>query len=451
MQLTFQISIVVLFFALPYNVFAFTELWNSDMGAEIERLAQPIVDELTEKYNTSCSFSLYHESFQVNVAAGIDNHATGKKLSKTSKFPSGSETKTITAVSIMQLAEAGKIDLDIPASNYLDEILQKHMGKNFVELFQNDERVANITTRHLLHMQAGINDYDNNQVVIWTLTHPNDDYTVWDYLKAVNKTLMFTPGEGQAYSSIAYMLLGLELVHVTGGSDWTDFDQRSAFLNYTFDGTIFPRRGPCSKYTDKENMVEQYLVYPKKDWFRPKYKLNINDITKDSCLNGWTCGNVAWTTSDAAKFFYLIATSKLVSSSSLKEMVSMKPMTTGWSTGLPYGLGLMAYPYAAAVPNTGNDLFNTQVGHGGEDYGSQGAAGWNAGLGIGTALAVNSVMGMNTSMADVRVNYLMQSDLMCNLMSASYSVIKKYSPKAPIPQLNCSSAWRPTTMLRTLK
>jgi hypothetical protein len=60
-----------------------------------------------------------------------------------------------------------------------------------------------------------------------------------------------------------------------------------------------------------------------------------------SCLNGWTCGNIAARASDVAGFFHALLTGEIVAPKTVDEMKQFKPFTTGWSTGLQYGLGLM--------------------------------------------------------------------------------------------------------------
>ena len=56
----------------------------------------------------------------------------------------GSSTKPLTATAIMQLVEAGKVDLDAPVTRYLP-------------WFQlDDPRAAEITVRHLLSHTSGI-------------------------------------------------------------------------------------------------------------------------------------------------------------------------------------------------------------------------------------------------------------------------------------------------------
>jgi hypothetical protein len=62
--------------------------------------------------------------------------------------------------------------------------------------------------------------------------------------------------------------------------------------------------------------------------------------TARSCLNGWTCGNIAATTKDVAQWYDDLFHVRIVSNSSLNEMLQNRPLSAGWEPGLRYGLGL---------------------------------------------------------------------------------------------------------------
>lgn len=57
------------------------------------------------------------------------------------------------------------------------------------------------------------------------------------------------------------------------------------------------------------------------------------DIYGASCLNGWTMGNVATTPSDVARLYQALFSGALVSPSSLQQMTSFQPLTTGFNPG----------------------------------------------------------------------------------------------------------------------
>ena len=58
----------------------------------------------------------------------------------------------------------------------------------------------------LIFEQAGLNDYDDLAMQKWTYTHPNQDYTPFDFLATVNKTLVCSPGKCGYYSSIGWVM-----------------------------------------------------------------------------------------------------------------------------------------------------------------------------------------------------------------------------------------------------
>jgi CubicO group peptidase (beta-lactamase class C family) len=58
------------------------------------------------------------------------------------------------------------------------------------------------------------------------------------YIYTLDKTFIFEPGQGAAYSSDAYVLMGLVLAASTGAHSWDEFDQLKAIGN-SFNETVF--------------------------------------------------------------------------------------------------------------------------------------------------------------------------------------------------------------------
>ena len=59
----------------------------------------------------------------------------------------------------------------------------------------------------------------------WTLAHPNEDYLPMDFINALNKSWLFPPGQGSAYSSDGYVLLGMAIAAADGNATWQEMDQ----------------------------------------------------------------------------------------------------------------------------------------------------------------------------------------------------------------------------------
>ena len=78
--------------------------------------------------------------------------SSGRAVTPQTPFFIGSVTKSFTALAVMQLVEAGKIDLDAPVQTYLP----------WFEL-ADKEASAKITVRNLLNHTSGISTKDGNR------------------------------------------------------------------------------------------------------------------------------------------------------------------------------------------------------------------------------------------------------------------------------------------------
>jgi len=357
-------------------------------SATLQERLQVVLDTKAAFYNTSFSLGVYWggERGGLDVAAGVENRETGAKATTSGLYPSGSVTKTYTALHMMRLQEQGVWSIDDFAYKWADPVLQKQNGTTMLKLW-GDDRVLNITLRQLAHMQSGLQDYDDATMFIYTITHPNDDLTPYDYLHMANKTLLCDPGTCGSYTSIGYVLLGLALTHATGKDRWEDYDQLGALPEFLpHNHTRFLTTGPCYK----QGTVNQYKLMEDG---------KIINLQADSCLNGWTMGNIAAAPRDVAALYWTLLSGKaetpLLSAAGVKEMTAFKPLTVGWSIGLMYGIGTMLW-------NTTQTFFAPPnipvVGHGGQDWASMaGVSGYVEESGVGMSLAMGSVSGLNMS------------------------------------------------------
>ena len=103
----------------------------------------------------------------------------------------GSITKLFTAVSVMQLVEAGRISLDDKLSR-------------FFPTFPNG---ANISIRELLMHRSGIPNYLDSAVADAAVLKPTTPQAIVAW--AASQPPSFAPGTAYAYSNTNYVLLGL--------------------------------------------------------------------------------------------------------------------------------------------------------------------------------------------------------------------------------------------------
>src|SRR6202158_3235030 len=117
-------------------------------------------------------------------------------------FPIYSITKTLTAICVLRLAEAGALTLDASARAWLPEVGVPE----------------SITLRHLLRHTSGLRDYGPlAQYHAAVRACPQQPWARPPFLDATLPAgLLFSPGEGFSYSNIGYMLLIDIVERVTG-------------------------------------------------------------------------------------------------------------------------------------------------------------------------------------------------------------------------------------------
>ena len=234
---------------------------------------QAVVDDLSRQFNVSYSFAFKRGDEEVAVASGWASHEAGKEYRATtaSLFPAGSVTKTFMAVTMLQLAEAGRVDLDRSIASYVDPwnaAQTPPVPSLFTQFGANKTAAAfaNATVRDLMSMQTGLRDYSSSTLRKWTKAHPDNDLLPQSYVDSVSKVLYFQPRHGAAYSSDGYVVLGLVLAAVQGASDWSTMNQSSAIdlshvpsMRHGNSSFIFMGKGKCSLHA-KAGVVHQYSL-----------------------------------------------------------------------------------------------------------------------------------------------------------------------------------------------
>ena len=135
-------------------------------------------------------------------AYGLANRETKKENQLGTQFSIGSMNKMFTAVAVLQLVQAGKIELDAPLRSYLPD-------------YPNKDLAAKVTIHHLLTHTGGTGDIFGPDFA----THRLELKTVSDYLKLYgNRALEFQPGVRWSYSNYGFLLLGAVIEKVSGRS-----------------------------------------------------------------------------------------------------------------------------------------------------------------------------------------------------------------------------------------
>jgi len=127
---------------------------------------------------------------------------SGRPVTPQTPFIIGSITKTFTALAIMQLVDAGKVELDAPVQRYIPWFR-----------LADPKASAQITVRMLINQTSGLPQAPT--FVTWTWPDSPDAIERHVRLMA-NVELSFPPGQSFAYSNANYATLGMIVQAVTG-------------------------------------------------------------------------------------------------------------------------------------------------------------------------------------------------------------------------------------------
>ena len=175
------------------------------------------VDQLAASRATKDQFSgaiLVAQNGRVlfQKAYGLADRARGKPNTLDTQFRFGSMGKMFTAVAIMQLVEAGKIDLQAPVGRYLTN-------------YPNQDIATKVTVAHLLSHTGGTGNIfgpEFNRAKA-SLRSTKDYIDLYG-----NRAAEFAPGSRKSYSNFGFILLG-RIVDEVSGLSYDDYIQRNIF------------------------------------------------------------------------------------------------------------------------------------------------------------------------------------------------------------------------------
>jgi CubicO group peptidase (beta-lactamase class C family) len=161
--------------------------------------------------------------------AGKADRAANVAVNDRTIFHWGSITKTLTAISIMQLRDRGKLSLDDRVLRWVPELRQLHDPFGMID---------SITVRMLLSHTAGFQNgtwpYDSGKP--WEPFEP----TSWNQLVAMMpyQELHFRPGSRYGYSNPAFIYLA-RIIEQVSGDPWESYVQKNIFAPLGLDRSYF--------------------------------------------------------------------------------------------------------------------------------------------------------------------------------------------------------------------
>ncbi|MCK7621633.1 beta-lactamase family protein [Streptomyces sp. RS10V-4] len=255
-----------------------------------------------------------------NYTAGVGDLRTKAKVPVDGRVRAGSNTKTFTAVVVLQLVAEGKVELDAPIERYLPGLVR---GEGI------DGR--KITVRQLLRHTSGLPNYTEFLSADPFGEDRHRYYQPRDLLDvAFAHKALFAPGAKWSYSNTNYIVAGLLIERVTGRPFAEQVSKR-----------VVEPLGLRHTYVPAEGEEEIQGAHPR-GYHASGPGGAMNDVTELDPSWGWAAGSLVTSPSDLNRFFSALLGGRLLKPAQLAQMKTTVRMPD--RPGAPteaYGLGLI--------------------------------------------------------------------------------------------------------------
>ena len=215
---------------------------NALDGSTIEKIKTYTAGQLTRLKVPGAILAVVENDKIANISSYGKARPGGEAPGPQTPFFIGSLTKSFTALAVMQLVEAGKIDLDAPVQRYLP-------------WFRVADPLASgrITVRHLLNQTSGLPESVGERLLANFDNSPKATERQVRALAKVKTTL--PPGSKCEYSNLNYNVLGL-VIEAASGKSYPSYIQNH----------IFDPLGMSHSYTSKEAAKRNGLAMGYRHW-----------------------------------------------------------------------------------------------------------------------------------------------------------------------------------------
>ncbi len=246
------------------------------------------------------------------------------------RFRIGSMNKMFTAVSILQLVQAGKVGLDDPVGKYLTD-------------YPNKDVASKVTIQHLLTHTGGTDDIFGPDFD----AHRSDLRTLQDYVKLYgSRAPKFEPGKQFEYSNYGFILLGV-IVEKVSGESYYDYVRKHIYVPAAMTST-------GSEPEDHE-IAGRSVGYTKMD-NAPQWKPNTDTLP----FRGTSAGGGYSTVEDLSKFAIALQQHKLLNAHYTELLTTGKAETPDSSYAFGFGdhkiNGIRCFGHGGGAPGMNGDL-----------------------------------------------------------------------------------------------
>jgi CubicO group peptidase (beta-lactamase class C family) len=242
---------------------------------------------------------------------GVANVENRVPATRTTLFPINSATKTFTGVAIMQLVEAGRLDLNAPVSRYLDDLPEAWRG---------------IRVRQLLGHTSGLPDIVDGKGLIGG----GGERDAWKAVKAL--PLEAPAGDKFSYNQTNYGLLAQIIAK----------QEKIPYEEYLAKYQFAPANMPLSTFGDSYDLVPNAAtIYS----YSPRGSMAKGDDSRlsrwiyDMPYSLWAGGGIQTTADEMARWLIALSRGKFISAANVKNMWTPEKLNSGadgaWAAGWP--------------------------------------------------------------------------------------------------------------------
>lgn len=209
---------VALICALAIAPVSALQTTNGDLTA-FPQIDNYILSQMADLHIPGISIAIVQGNQIVHLKSFGIADSSGRLLTPQTPMLIGSLTKSFTALAIMQLVEAGEIDLDTPAQYYLPWFFilpPPETDSLDIDQIADSKASSRITIRHLLNQTSGISRSTGEKMIAdWDTS----DSAIEHYVHALGTERMHhSAGAGFEYSNANYVVLGMVIQAVSGMS-----------------------------------------------------------------------------------------------------------------------------------------------------------------------------------------------------------------------------------------
>lgn len=247
----------------------------------------------------------------LSEAYGLANVENGVLASRDTRFPLNSATKAFTGVAIAQLAEQGRLDLDAPASRYLNDL---------------PAAWQDVRLRQLLAHTSGLPDILDAK----GLLGGGSEAQAWAAVTA--RPVDAAPGQRFAYNQTNYVLLA-RIIAQQSGMSYEHF-----LTTGQFSGARMARTTFGDSYDLIPDVATMYSLAPRTT-DAANTPPRLSHWFYDMPPSLWAGGGILTTADDTARWLVALTEGRLLPETALRRMWSAERLADGragpWAGGWP--------------------------------------------------------------------------------------------------------------------